>query len=153
MTQVSTQRLIKWAEAAIGAAAVLILLTAAWAWTNRVSLVRQYTRAATVADDEASDDSTKQAHAERLARINERNIFMPPKPKGFRGQVAGVLGDSALINGQLYKVGQSVAGATIKAIGPDWVEIEFEGKTSVKRVFASPPGVQPPATDAIRRME
>jgi len=152
MTQVAAHRFLRLAELAIATVAVLIALSAVVAWTDRVGLIDQSAQV-TVADDDASDDTGKEANEQRTARINERNIFMPPKPKGFRAQFVGVLGDAALINGQFYKVGQTVAGATIKAIGPDWVEIEFEGETSVKRVFAPPPGSQPSATEAIRRME
>lgn len=69
--------------------------------------------------------------------IQERNVFQPPKPQGFQGQFTGVLGDKAVFNGgQMAKVGESVMGAKVLAIGADWVEIEFEGNTRKMELFS-----------------
>lgn len=68
--------------------------------------------------------------------INERNVFMPPKPEGFRGKLTAVFGDAAVFNdSQVGRVGDDIMGAKIKAIGNNWVEVEFEGKTIRQEVF------------------
>lgn len=70
-----------------------------------------------------------------LARIEKRYMFSPPPPQGFRS-IAGVLGDRVFFrSGQDVEVGGQFGGATVKAIGSDWVELEHEGQTIRIGVF------------------
>jgi hypothetical protein len=63
--------------------------------------------------------------ADALKRVN---LFAPPPPKEHPVKtVPAILGDTALINGQWLKVGATVGGAKILAIGPTGVKIEWEG--------------------------
>ncbi len=60
--------------------------------------------------------------------LKKKNLFAPPPPKKHPvNQVLGILGNEALINGRWYKVGDSVGDATIVAIEPTLVRIEWDG--------------------------
>jgi len=121
---------------ALLAVASLLTLTVIWngvsyAWTAPLTELP----GKKVADKE-DDKAKKNPDDERAQRITQRNIFAPPKPKGFRGQLTGILGDRAIFNGsQSGKVGENVMGAKILDLGPDWAEIEFEGKKQKLWVF------------------
>lgn len=83
-------------------------------------------------------DKPKSAHQGRADRINERGIFAPPKGKDkFSAKLVGVLGSQAFFEGENngFEVGQSCKGGKIKAIGPDWVEVDFKGTTEKLYVF------------------
>jgi hypothetical protein len=84
-------------------------------------------------------DKPDKAQEERVQRICRRNVFNPPRPPkddNFKAKLVGVLGLMAYFEGsQGQPVGQNFNGATIKAIGPDWVEVEYEGKTRRLNVF------------------
>lgn len=92
---------------------------------------------------------------EQAERITKRNIFSPPQPpKQFKGKLIGVLGDSALFQDkQMVKVGEQYQGAKVTQIGPDWAELEFEGKPVRLSVFGgdSGGGGQPPSMPSPRR--
>ena len=82
--------------------------------------------------------------AEQLARIAKRHIFSPaPSKKKFQSRLTGVLGETAYFGGKGYKVGQTVDGAKVQAIGADWVQIEFEGKSQKLHVFGPGGGPSP----------
>ena len=87
-----------------------------------------------------------------LNDVNRRNIFSPPRPEGFQGQVVGILGDKVYFsNQQTAAVGDTVMGATVLAIGPDWVEIEFEGDKRRLPVFREGGGGDGPPSFERRR--
>lgn len=74
--------------------------------------------------------------AAALQAVERRNIFNPPAPKGFQGRLTGILGDRAIFNGSQWAgVGDNVMGAKVLAIGPDWVEVEFEGEKRQLKIF------------------
>ena len=61
--------------------------------------------------------------------LKTTNLFSPPAPrKNPVTAVAGIMGDEALINGKLYKVGAKVGDAKIVAINPTSVTVEWDGK-------------------------
>jgi len=62
--------------------------------------------------------------------LKKKNMFAPPPPKpGWPvSQVIGILGDTALINGKWYKVGDDIGGAKVLEIGPAYVKMVWEGK-------------------------
>lgn len=70
--------------------------------------------------------------AERTAlveRLEKENLFVKPAPKQHPvREVAGILGDEALINNRWYKLGDSVGDAKIVAIEPTKVRIAWNGQ-------------------------
>ena len=61
--------------------------------------------------------------------IKKNNPFTPPPPKPQPPkEITGILGDSVLMQGKWYKVGDMMAGARILAIEATFVEVEWEGK-------------------------
>jgi hypothetical protein len=61
--------------------------------------------------------------------LKKNNLFSPPAAKQCPvNEVIGILGDQALINGQWYKAGDSVADAKILAIEPTKVKIIWDGQ-------------------------
>ncbi len=93
--------------------------------------------------------------ARAVARVHQRHLFSPEPPKAAHS-ILGVLGDRVLFpGGGAVGVGESFNGATVKAIGPDWAELEVDGKVVKFSVFngqvASPPaqpGVAAQGADA-----
>jgi hypothetical protein len=65
---------------------------------------------------------------EAVEKLKQKNMFIPPAPAPNPPVCTGVLGDTAIINGQGYKVGQEVGGAKIVAIGPTEVTILWQEK-------------------------
>jgi hypothetical protein len=99
-------------------------------------------------EDPKKSKKAKSPKDKRVAAIQERNIFAPPKKKdAFKGKLLGVLGDSAIFDGgKFVKVGETYSGAKLKKIGADYVELTFKGKSVKLSVFAggpSPPGRGP----------
>ena len=101
---------------------------------------------------------------EAVKRIVARSMFCPHPPKAFGAKLTGVLGDSAIFNNsQLVKVGGDVGGGKLLQLGPDWAEVEFEGKKIKQWVFGAagapspggappgPPGMPPGARGGMRR--
>ena len=76
--------------------------------------------------------------------LKKKNLFIviPPKENPV-GEVLGILGDEALINGQWYKVGDSVGDAKILAIDPTKVRIIWEGQEKELSPIASSGGPEP----------
>jgi len=70
-------------------------------------------------------------------RIDARHLFTAPPSPQFRN-VIGVLGNRALYpGGDSLAVGEQREGATLKAVGADYVEFEFEGETVRVDVLAA----------------
>ncbi|MEM9418793.1 MAG: hypothetical protein AAGA25_07070 [Planctomycetota bacterium] len=77
------------------------------------------------------DDPAGQA----TQRIRDRFLFMSPPPQGFRN-VQGVLGDRVLYpGGQSFGLGENAMGATVVAIGTNWVELLHEEQTITIDIF------------------
>lgn len=82
-------------------------------------------------------------------QLKKYNLFAPPPPKKHPvNEVFGILGDEALINGKWYKTGAKVGDATIVAIEPTLVRIEWDGNEKtflpIDTKGASPSGPQRP---------
>ncbi len=87
-----------------------------------------------------NDDNPASAAAKR---INDRHLFVPAPAPQFRG-VIGVLGNQALYaGGETLSIGQQKDGATLKAVGSNWVEFEVDGKTERINVLGDHPGGGP----------
>lgn len=63
---------------------------------------------------------------ERIATLTKRSLFSPPAPRPEPPKCMAILGDSVLVNGEWYRVGQEVAGATIKAIDATSVTLQWQ---------------------------
>ncbi len=82
-------------------------------------------------------DKPKTRHEEQADRVGQRNVFAPPQVRNVQFQLIGVLGDQALFaGGQAVTAGQDYQGARVKEVGPDWVELEYEGKPMRLTVFS-----------------
>ncbi len=60
---------------------------------------------------------------QRLAEIRHR----PPGPETLIS-LQGIVGTAAIINGDMYRAGQTVRGIKILRVGPDYVLCEYKGK-------------------------
>ncbi len=104
--------------------------------------------------DEPSKPEDKNKKKEKSAqeiqadKIAKRHIFSIEKPKGLSLKLMGILGDVVYFQGENkgFELGQSHKGAKIKQIGPDWVELEFEGKDKKLYVFTADKGGGPSRT-------
>ena len=64
--------------------------------------------------------------------LKKNNLFAPAPPKKHPvKEVLGILGDEVLIRDKWYKLGDKVAEATIVAVGPTEVRIEWQGREQV----------------------
>lgn len=121
---------------------MLILLAAAlciyvlWVWATRSVDAASLDASALWRQEALQRRDQPEPVASALERVSQRNIFSPPRPEGFQGRVVGILGDEVFFEGaRTARVGDEFQGAKILAIGPDWVEIEFEGKEQRIAVF------------------
>lgn len=73
------------------------------------------------------DAEAARLEAERQARIAERNRPRAPDITS-RLQLQGIVGNAAIINGDMYSVGQSVLGAKLLKVGANYIIVEHKGK-------------------------
>lgn len=73
------------------------------------------------------DAEAARLEAERQARWAESHRPKAPDITS-RLQLQGIVGNAAIINGEMYAVGQSVYGAKIVKVGTDYVIVEHKGK-------------------------
>lgn len=73
------------------------------------------------------DAEAARLEAERQARLAERNRPRAPDITS-RLQLQGIVGSAAIINGEMYSVGQSVLGAKLLKVGANYVIVEHKGK-------------------------
>jgi len=113
--------------ALLGAGALYVVAEHLMA-TAQAELAVAQAAGATVSDPNALAAQTKQAKSTADA-LKEKNLFAPKPPKQNPvKEVAGILGDEALINGNWYKAGQSVGDAKILAVEPTKVRISWNGQ-------------------------
>ena len=93
-------------------------------------------KAEPASNDAATTDPQQSVLDEQVAHITGRSVFVAIKPKKLSAKLVGVLGEEAIFAGNKYaKVGGNIDGAKVKALGPDWVDLEWEGKTIKQWVF------------------
>ena len=73
------------------------------------------------------DEAMQQAEAARMARNAERNKPREPGPET-RVVLQGIVGNAAIINGDMYTVGQTVRGVKIVKVGADYIICDYKGK-------------------------
>jgi hypothetical protein len=108
-------------------------------------------------------DAQAQVAADKsvAAGLKKKNLFNPPgAPSNPVKEVAGILGNEALINGQWYKVGAKVGEgpnmALIVAVEPTRVRVKWNGKESeflpinASGASASSSGPRPPEGGSAR---
>lgn len=77
--------------------------------------------------------------------LKKRNLFVPPPPRQHPvNAVLGIMGDEALIGDKWYKAGDKIADATIVAVEPTQVKIEWDGNTKYFAPLASAEGSSGP---------
>lgn len=117
-------------------AAVVLAGVVSWlafsAWRAGDALRERAEQVAALLDPYPADRADADADGEPVAavtRLRERRFFSPAPPQDFRN-ARGVLGDRVLYpGGQSFAVGEHAMGATVKEIGLNYVELEFEGET------------------------
>ena len=98
---------------------------------NQISYYKpRTTRDPTLSPDDyqrIKDAENARLEAERQARWAERNRPRTPDITS-RLQLQGIIGNAAIINGEMYAVGQSVLGARLLKVGTNYVIVEHKGK-------------------------
>jgi len=69
-------------------------------------------------------------YTEIAAELKKKSVFAPPpsKKKNPVKNIDGILGDSALIKGKFYKVGDKIGDTKLISIHPTYVIVKFDGK-------------------------
>jgi len=73
-----------------------------------------------------ADEARKEAEQQQLLAYRNR-----PKPLGPESKLhlQGIVGNAAIINGEMYSAGQTVLGIKIVKVGSNYIVGEFKGKT------------------------
>lgn len=73
------------------------------------------------------DEAMQRAEAEQLVRNAERSKPREPGPET-RVVLQGIVGNAAIINGDMYTAGQTVRGVKIVKVGADYIICDYKGK-------------------------
>ncbi len=73
------------------------------------------------------EEQQQREEAERMRREAESRKPRDPGPE-VRISLQGIVGSAAIINGDMYSVGQTVRGVKILKIGADYIIAEYKGK-------------------------
>jgi hypothetical protein len=77
--------------------------------------------------------------------LKKSNLFVPPPPRQHPvNAVLGIMGNEALIGDKWYKAGDKIGDATIVAVEPTQVKIEWDGNTKYFAPLASADGSSGP---------
>ena len=76
-------------------------------------------------------------NSKQIETLTAKSLFAPQPPKPKIPQCAAILGDTALINGQWYTVGQEVAGAKLLSLDATSVTLLWEGNEVKQYPFGS----------------
>jgi len=99
----------------------------------RATLKDYESRQASAAENKPPDPNSSAGvvMAQMLDRVNQRNVFSPPRPTGqFSGKLIGVLGNQVLMqDNKLVSVGEMYQNGKLLRVGPDWAEFEVDGKS------------------------
>ena len=147
---IKIQSLQRISQLTVVALAALLTVMAVVALASRqkghaeiTALLERYSDSEKPADQQDSNDTGQKKDEDppdpRPDRITKRHAFSPEKKPGdFSAKLIGVLGNSAFFEGEnkAIKVGDSFKDATLKEIGPDWVEFDFKGKPKKLFVFS-----------------
>ena len=73
------------------------------------------------------EDELRRAEEERQARLS-RNRHAKEAGIETRIRLQGIVGNAAIINGEMYTAGQTVYGGKLVKIGTDYIIGEYKGK-------------------------
>ena len=73
------------------------------------------------------DEAARRAEEEQQVRNAERNKPREPGPET-RVVLQGIVGNAAIINGDMYTAGQTVRGVRIVKVGADYIICDYKGK-------------------------
>ena len=73
------------------------------------------------------EEAMRREEADRMMRDAEARRTRDPGVQ-LTISLQGVVGNAAIINGEMYSVGQSVRGAKILKVGADYVIVEYKGR-------------------------
>lgn len=76
------------------------------------------------------DAEEARLEAERQARMSQQQV-RKPKDMGIENRIRlqGVVGNAAIINGDMYYVGQSILGGKLLKVTDSYIIMEYKGKT------------------------
>ncbi|MBW8035795.1 MAG: hypothetical protein FVQ79_09240 [Planctomycetes bacterium] len=121
----------------IGAMAVKVF---AYTTSSKTISVR-IANALDAANGKNENDKTYSANYTDIAsELKKKNVFAPPpsKKKNPVKKIDGILGDSALIKGKFYKVGDKIGDAELISIEPTHIVVKFDGKETKVYPLAKP---------------
>jgi len=123
-----------WVSVALG---ILILVKLGGFFVTSASAVRLVDDALAQSKPDPNDAKKYLARFKEVAdELKKKNMFAPPPPKpACPVSRVQILGDTVLVNGKWYKVGDDVGGAKILEIAPTYVKVEWEGKENVFSPF------------------
>lgn len=74
----------------------------------------------------------KEAEMQREEEARQRRLFESRRPReatcDSRVHLQGIVGNAAIVNGDMFYAGQTAAGARILKIGPNYILVECKGK-------------------------
>jgi hypothetical protein len=73
------------------------------------------------------DEAMRRAEAERMVKDAERYKPREPGPET-RVVLQGIVGNAAIINGDMYTAGQTVRGVKLVKVGADYIICDYKGK-------------------------
>lgn len=118
--------LLLWISAVLGIL-ILIKVTGFFVTSARADTLIETAIAQNGSDTDDIDKYLSKSK-EVADELKKKNLFAPPEPKQHPvKQVLGILGNEVVINGKWYKVGDKIGDATIVAIEPALVRIEWNG--------------------------
>jgi hypothetical protein len=126
----------------LGISVISVILILAKATSFFVASAKAQSTVERAIEQSGADEKLVAAHVDKFKKtadaLKKANLFSPPAPKQNPVKaVAGIIGDEAIINGKLYKVGAKVGDAKIVAINPTSVVIEWDGKEKTFRPIDS----------------
>lgn len=127
---------------------IMVKITGFFAASARAENILKIAVAQNIADANGTDKYFERYRVLAEA-LKKNNLFTPPPPRQHPvKEVLGIFGDEVLINGRWYKIGDKVADATITAIEPTKVKIEWEGS---EKIFAPISGSASEASGRLSR--
>ena len=90
----------------------------------------------TAAGNDKTSDSIPDNIKKKSEELKTKNMFAPPAAKPKPPVCTGIFGNSAIINGKTYNVGDKVQGAEIIAVGSTDITIMWEQKEMKIAPFA-----------------
>jgi len=129
-------------RALLGVAAVLAILAVVKLWDYYSASAEAHSIVGKAVDQDKTDPNLVKENLDGFKKIadaiKKKNLFFePPAPRHPVSAVLGIMGEEALINGKWYKAGDKIGDATVVAVEPTQVKIEWNGKEKYFAPIAS----------------